>query len=110
MRISVRAFVLTLCISFLISFFAPFSASAQTYPGTTATQPTTNSGFSTELDPAIPPSQHMRVQTLVIDILSAVACQLGGIDPVDPRKPCVDIDPLTRKLGYHTSQFGENGQ
>jgi hypothetical protein len=109
MRFSVRAFILTLCLSLFASSLAPFTALAQSYPANTSAAQAEPAPFETPLDPTIPANQHVRVQSLLIDILSAAVCQLGGIDPVDPSKPCLDVNPVTRKLGYSQNQFDENG-
>lgn len=123
MRFSARAFILIFFLSLAFSFLLPFQASAQTYPYPTTSYPQSypqpthaieyipgHTTSESHIDPTLPANQHTRVQTLVIDILSALACQLGGIDPVDPKKPCVDVNPVTRKLGYNQTQFNENGQ
>ncbi|MEK7605014.1 MAG: type IV secretion system protein [Patescibacteria group bacterium] len=49
---------------------------------------------------------HTRAQSLLIDISSAIICQLVGIDPVDPQKGCVVLDPINHKLTYAPQQNG----
>jgi hypothetical protein len=36
--------------------------------------------------------QHMKAQTLMIDILAAISCQLTGIDPTNMNKSCYTVD------------------
>jgi len=62
------------------------------------------------MDPEVPRNQHTFVQSTIIEVLSAAVCQLVGIDPVDPSTPCLDINPVTHKLGYATSNIGEDGK
>lgn len=32
--------------------------------------------------------------------MSALTCQLSGIDPINPKQPCLGIDPVTNKIGF----------
>lgn len=50
----------------------------------------------------LPTDDHTRAQSVLIDISSAIICQLVGIDPLDLKKGCVTLDPVTRSLTYNS--------
>lgn len=82
--------LLFLLFSFLFSLFASFPVLAQTKdPYTT---PLANSD--------VPQNLHTFTQSVMIEISSALVCQLIGIDPISPSQKCLGIDPQTRKIGY----------
>lgn len=45
-------------------------------------------------------NQHTRSQILLIETMNAFACQIVGIDLIDPAKGCLGINPQTGKIGY----------
>jgi hypothetical protein len=63
-----------------------------------------------DTDPNVPHNSHTYTQAVIIDVLSAITCQLTGIDPVDPKQPCLTINPLTKKIGLAStnSEFGQS--
>lgn len=66
-----------------------------------------------DVDPNVPRNTHSLAQIVTIDVLSAIICQLSGIDPINPQQPCIDLNPLTGKLGVpqnENEQFGQNNQ
>src|SRR3990167_5915145 len=88
---------IVLCAVFFILFLSP-RAYAQT-----ANQ--ANSNFITpNTAENVPPNLHNWVQTLMIDTMSALSCQLSGIDPTNPSAQCLGVDQKTGKIG-----FVENG-
>lgn len=92
MKNPVRILILSF-IFYLSSFiFAP-SSFAQTNPYTT---PNTS--------PDVPKNMHTWTQNVVIEVLSALTCQITGIDPVNPNQKCLGADPKTGQIG-----FVENG-
>ncbi len=79
--------------------------SAVLFPSTVAAQGTYSSTPSyhspTEnVNPDVVYNQHTRSQVLLIETMNAIACQIAGIDIIDPEKGCLGIDPQTRKIGY----------
>lgn len=117
MRLSVRVFnllKLSLTSGFIaiLFFFAiqPTVALAQT---TLSTTPTTapsriNSYLAPNTDANVPQNQHTLVQSLVIEVLSTVVCQLSGVDLTNPDMPCLGINPETQKIGYVTPSDNKN--
>ncbi len=72
---------------------------AQTAPATTSAgqiisypAPNTN--------PDVPHNLHTWTQNVMIETMSAVACQISGIDPTNPNGKCLGIDQKTGKIGY----------
>jgi hypothetical protein len=121
MRISARAFAFArFFFAFLISAGVGFAlfmgmttpASAQTSVSPTPyTQTTTSSDYRKPLtDANVPQNSHTYAQVVVIDLLSALMCNLAGIDPMNPQQPCLGINPVTNQIGYvqdPAPQFGE---
>lgn len=97
MRIPARVFLR--CLSFLLIFFfllPSFTSITHAQTPTDARyqliQPNVNSD--------VPHNQHTFVQSLFLEILLAVQCQLTGIDLSNPTKSCLGLDVQTGKLGY----------
>jgi len=65
------------------------SASAQT---NAYTVPNTN--------PDVPKNLHTWTQNVMIEVMSAMSCQLSGIDPTDPKGKCLGVDAKTGKIGF----------
>ncbi len=102
-------------LSFLLSagiglaFFFSFAnfASAQTVTPI-PTAPSAYNDFRTpDVDPDVPRNHHTYTQIVIIDVLSALMCQMVGIDPLTPSKQCLGFNPVTNKLGYAQTEFGQ---
>ncbi len=50
--------------------------------------------------PDVPRNQHVWTQTVMLDVMSAMICQIAGIDPTDPTGQCLGINPKTGQIGY----------
>lgn len=58
------------------------------------------SQFATpNVDANVDQNQHTFVQSAMIEVMSAVICQLSGNDMIT-NKPCLGINPQTNKIGY----------
>lgn len=101
-----RALLTFLSLVFLIAAATP-KASAQTLP---TSYPTPSTYSSSHINPDVPRNDHTRAQIVIQDVMAAVICQLVGIDPIDPVKGCLGIDPQTRKLGYAKPNINEQNQ
>ena len=64
-------------------------ASAQTNPYTV---PNTN--------PDVPKNLHTWTQNVMIEVMSAMSCQLSGIDPTNPKTQCLGVDTKSGKIGF----------
>ncbi|HSX40182.1 MAG TPA: hypothetical protein VLF68_01075, partial [Candidatus Saccharimonadales bacterium] len=100
----IRGFLFFILCSLV--FVAPAFAQSQTpiQSGQTYQNYQTNSYATPNNDPDVPNNLHTYSQNIVIEMLSAVACQLGGVDPSGPGQKCLGYDQKTNKIG-----FVENG-
>lgn len=48
----------------------------------------------------VPKNLHTYSQSVLLEVASAVICQLAGIDIVSQNQSCLGIDPQTGKIGY----------
>ncbi len=88
------------------------SANAQTSPAYVQQTPSTYTDYrEPNLQSDVPRNNHTYTQVVIIDMLSAIMCQLTGIDPTTGQQTCLDINPANGKLGYAssptTTQFGQ---
>jgi hypothetical protein len=97
---------------FLLSIAAP--ASAQTVTNTPVQQTVSSDTDyrNPNIEDNVPRNSHTYAQAVVIDVMSAVMCQLTGIDPVTRQATCLGINTANNKLGYAPTQqeepqFGE---
>lgn len=102
MKFSVRFFIIAL-IFFVFTFlfkppvYAQSNSFQNNYSQEGYTIPNTN--------PDVPKNLHTLSQSILIDVLSSLACQLAGVDPINPKQKCLGIDSTTGKIG-----FVENGK
>lgn len=78
-------------------------ASAQTQlptPTTPYAAPNYTDYREPNLEQNVPRNNHTYTQAVLIDVLSAIMCQLTGIDPVAPGTPCLGANLTTNQLGY----------
>ncbi len=60
-------------------------------------------------DANVPQNQHTFVQSMMIEVLASMICQLSGTDVIT-QKPCLTINRETNKIGYATpSQTNQPG-
>ena len=100
MRFAVRYFLVLvfLVISFLF-LKSPVFAQSQT-----PLQPV-NSYAAPNTNPDVPNNLHTWTQNVMIEVISAMTCQLAGVDPTNPSAKCLGVDQKTGKIG-----FVENGK
>jgi hypothetical protein len=90
-------FSLSIFLFFLtsVSAFAQDKATQNPPQGVIQTNypaPNTNSN--------VPNNLHSWTQNVMIETMSALACQLSGIDPINPKQSCLGADVKTGKIGY----------
>ena len=75
----------------LISYFLflPATVSAQSN-----TPPTTNVAEN------VPNNLHNWTQTVMIEVMSALTCQIAGVDPINPKQSCLVVDQKSGKIGF----------
>ena len=57
-----------------------------------------NSNASTNSD--VPSNLHNWTQSVMIEVLSSLTCQITGIDPINPKQSCLGADQKTGKIGF----------
>lgn len=65
---------------------------------------TNNAYNAPNTNPDVPKNLHTHTQSILIEVMSAMTCQLVGVDPTNPNQKCLGIDAKTGKIG-----FVENG-
>lgn len=98
---SARVWFLVVGLLSLVFFLNPIKAFAQTTTDSATTSAVPLNNFAApNMDPNVPLNQHTYAQAVTIEVLSAIMCQITGIDPVDSSMPCLGINPETKRLGY----------
>lgn len=57
----------------------------------------------------IPNTPHYSTQSTIIEIMSALTCQLSGIDPINPKQSCLGVDQTTGKIGFIPQEQAKAG-
>lgn len=98
------------CLSFLLIFFLliPIFTSV-THAQTQTVSPAAYQFAAPNLDPDVPQNQHTFIQSLFLETLLTIDCQLSGIDFANPTKSCLGLDLKTGKLGYAPSDPSQQG-
>ncbi len=60
-------------------------------------------------DSDVPNNLHNYTQNVLIQVMSAVVCQLAGVDPVNLNKGCLGVDRQTGKIGFVKNGGGAIG-
>jgi uncharacterized membrane protein YgcG len=102
MRVSARILSI-IVLALLLEFFFSKQAHAQTIP---QPSPSTEQAAVNPInymlpnaDPNVPVNHHSYTQIVFIDTISAIMCELTGVDPSDPKQACLGVDPTTGKIG-----------
>lgn len=66
-----------------------------TFTKTSLAQVKQNPTFGTQYS-----STHLQTQNIMIEVMSSLACQLSGVDPIKPSQPCFGIDRESGKIGF----------
>lgn len=92
-------------IVLFVSLAKPASAQTQIpTPTTPYAAPDYGDYREPNLEQNVPRNSHTYTQVMLIDIMSAFVCQLTGIDPTNPRVPCLGANLATNQIGYAQSQ------
>ncbi|MGI0060058.1 MAG: hypothetical protein ACREBJ_09850, partial [Nitrosotalea sp.] len=57
-----------------------------------------------DVDANVPRNSHTYTQAVMIDVVSALMCQLTGIDPTNSQQSCLGVNPQTGKIGMVPNQ------
>lgn len=70
-----------------------------------------NSSYAnSNVESNVPQNQHTHAQAVTIEVMTAIICQLSGVDMMSPETGCLGINPQTGKLGYAQSAPGAQPQ
>src|SRR3989344_4691004 len=89
-----------LSLVFCLFFTVPVSAQSENPTITPSPYIQTNHNAISNTNPDVPKNLHNWTQTVMIEVMSAMTCQLAGIDPVNPKAQCLGVDQKTGKIGY----------
>ena len=107
MKLAVRYFFSTLLVIVFCFSFAKTPAFAQNQVQPQA-QPV-NSYAAPNTSPDVPNNLHNWTQNVVIDVVSAMICQLAGVDPTNPSTKCLGVDQKSGKIGFVQNGSGALG-
>ena len=91
MKFSARVLVIFLSLVFSFLFLVS-PARAQTVSQNQFQTPNTNAN--------VPNNLHTWTQNVMIEVMSAMTCQLVGVDPINANGECLGIDSKTGKIGF----------
>jgi hypothetical protein len=87
------------------SFAQTITPQAPQITTTTATQP----NLVPETDAGVPNNLHTFSQSLMLEILSSLSCNLSGKDPLSKNGQCLGYNSTTGKIGYVQNNGGALG-
>ncbi|MDO8620999.1 MAG: hypothetical protein Q7R31_01845 [Candidatus Levybacteria bacterium] len=60
----------------------------------------TKASPSANVEENVPNNLHNWTQTVMIEVMSALTCQLAGVDPINSKQSCLGIDQASGKIGF----------
>ncbi len=106
MRFSARL-LLSFFFCVLLFFLVTTRIQAQTIPASNSAA--TNYYTAPNTNPDVPKNLHTWTQNVMIETMSALVCQLAGVDPVNPNQNCLGVDNQTGKIGFVKNGGGAIG-
>lgn len=79
------------------------------YPFASAHAQVVNNAAFLNTDPNVPTNLHTVTQSVILEVLTGLTCQLIGQDPTTTSHECLGVDPTTGKIGYVQSNGGAVG-
>lgn len=55
---------------------------------------------SSNTNPDVANNLHNWTQSVMIEVMSSLTCQLAGVDPINPKQSCLGADQKTGKIGF----------
>jgi hypothetical protein len=87
-------------IAFLLISFLLFKPSAFAQEQNLTAQPQPIQQAMSNTNPDVPKNLHTFTQNVMIEVMSAMICQISGIDPTNTSQSCLGVDPKTKKIGF----------
>lgn len=72
------------------------------------TLPNSNT-YTQQYAPGVPRDENTALQVKLVNVLSALACQITGTNPAYPQRPCVGIDRTTGSISFLPKPTAETG-
>jgi len=66
----------------------------------------TNTLGTIDTAPDVPQNLHTTTQTVLLEVASALSCQISGVDPTQEHQKCLTKDPKTGQITYAESTGG----
>ena len=102
----IKSIAISLSLLFVFLFIqTPVFAQTAIPPVTTQAQPY----LAPNTNPDVPNNLHTFSQSLMLEIMSSLACNLSGKDPLSKDGRCLGYDQTTGKIGYVTNNGGALG-
>ena len=96
MKISVR-----ILFVFLVTLFSIFILTKPSFAQVQKpVNQVVNSYAAPNTNPDVPNNLHTWTQSVMLEVMSSMVCQLSGIDPTNPSAKCLGVDRQTGKLGF----------
>jgi len=92
-----KVFVFSL---FLLSIFYFLFSATQANAVSQTDLTKTNATVSSSINSDVPNNLHNWTQSVMIEVMSSLTCQLVGIDPTTLNKQCLGVDQKTGKIGF----------
>ena len=86
-------------ILFLFSTIYFLSSAIPSFAESSVNKPANTTTFS-NINSEVPNSLHNWTQTVMLEVMSSLSCQLTGIDPATPNKQCLGVNQKTGKIGF----------
>ena len=98
-------------IKFLIlsSVFCLLSSLFFVAPAIQADETSANSYNQSNLNQDVPRNLNTWTQSIMIEVMSSLSCQLTGVNPANPSQSCLGVDQKTGKIGFMENGGGAIG-
>lgn len=114
MRTALTKRIVLICLLFFAFFLFKSPAFAQTPAGQsplggaspTAVPNQQQQYTAPNVNPDVPQNQHTWIQSIMLESMSSLSCQLTGVDPLSPNQKCLSYDVKTGKIGYANTNGG----
>lgn len=87
-------------LGFLFAFFLIFLFSKYSYAQNTTQTTPPNQYLAPNTNSDVPNNLHTWTQNVMIEVISALSCQVTGIDPTTSNQKCLGTNSKTGKIGY----------
>ncbi|TAL58631.1 MAG: hypothetical protein EPN85_11160, partial [Bacteroidetes bacterium] len=99
MKFSARFSIILFLASTFYFLFSPAPTQAIS-PTITPTQTKNTTTVTSSTNPDVPNNLHNWTQSVMIEVMSALTCQIAGVDPINPKQSCLGADQKTGKIGF----------